>query len=69
MHCWHQRVRVRKADAGDRYGDMAVDRGRARAVHEEWKKLARPPKGDLRRPLWLARSVRPTDAAYRLPPV
>jgi len=66
MHCWHQRVRVRKADPADRYGDVGVDRNRARAVHEEWRRLVRPPKGDLRRPLWLARSVRPTDAAFRL---
>ena len=32
MHCWHQRVRVQKADAADRFGDIVVDRGRARAV-------------------------------------
>jgi hypothetical protein len=67
MHCWHQRVRVRKAEPEDRYGDVVVDRSRARAVHEEWQKLARPPKGNLRRPLWLARAVRPADDAYRLP--
>jgi hypothetical protein len=67
MHCWHQRVRVRKALHDDRYGDVAVDRKRAHAVHEEWRRLARPPTGDLRRPFWLARSVRPVDGAYRLP--
>jgi anaerobic selenocysteine-containing dehydrogenase len=66
MHCWHQRVRVRKAEAGDRYGDVAVDRRRARATYDEWSRLARPPKGALRRPLWLARSVRPADEAYRI---
>lgn len=67
MHCWHQRVRVRKAEPSDRYGDVVVDRSRARAVHAAWARLARPPKGGLRRPLWLARAVRPTDDAYRLP--
>jgi len=66
MHCWHQRVRVRKADPGDRYGDLVVDRKRAREVHEEWRRLVRPPTGDLRRPLWLARAVRPADSAFRL---
>jgi hypothetical protein len=67
MHCWHQRVRVRKAEPSDRYGDVVVDRSRARAVQEEWRRLVRPPTGDLRRPLWLARAVRPADDAYRLP--
>ena len=67
MHCWHQKVQVRKADPGDRFGDIAVDRGRARAVYEEWSKLTRPPTGDLRRPLWFARAVRPHDDAFRLP--
>jgi len=67
MHCWHQRVRVRKAEQGDRYGDMGVDRRRAREVHEQWSRLVRPPAGELRRPLWFARAVRPSDDAYRLP--
>ncbi|MHC4958876.1 MAG: molybdopterin-dependent oxidoreductase [Planctomycetota bacterium] len=66
MHCWHQKVKVRKADPGDRYGDISVDRAKARAVYEEWLKMTRPPTGDLRRPLWFARAVRPTDEAYRL---
>jgi len=25
MHCWHQMVRVERAGAGDRYGDIFVD--------------------------------------------
>jgi anaerobic selenocysteine-containing dehydrogenase len=65
MHCWHQRVRVRRAPDGDRFGDVVVDRARARAVWEEWRALTRPAAGELRRPLWLARAVRPADAAYR----
>jgi anaerobic selenocysteine-containing dehydrogenase len=68
MHCWHQRVRVRKAEPGDRYGDVVIDRRRARAVYDEWRAFARPATGELRRPLWLARAVRPADEAYRLPP-
>ena len=66
MHCWHQAVRVRPAEPTDRYGDIVVDRGKARAVWEEWRAMTRPPKGELRRPLWLPRSARPTDDAYRL---
>ncbi|MHC4577263.1 MAG: formate dehydrogenase, partial [Planctomycetota bacterium] len=65
MHCWHQRVRLRRAPDGDRFGDVVVDRARARAVWEEWRALTRPAAGELRRPLWLARAVRPADAAYR----
>jgi anaerobic selenocysteine-containing dehydrogenase len=66
MHCWHQKVRVTRAEPGDRFGDIEVDRGKARAVYERWRALTRPPEGELRRPLWLARAVRPADRAYRL---
>ncbi|MGQ0613768.1 MAG: molybdopterin-dependent oxidoreductase [Planctomycetaceae bacterium] len=66
MHCWHQVVTVRKAEPGDAFGDIAVDRARARAVYQEWLRLARPAAGELRRPLWFSRAVRPADEAYRL---
>ena len=66
MHCWHQKVKVVAAHPDDRFGDIMVDRGKARAVYEEWRKMTRPPKGDLRRPLWFARAVRPADEAYQL---
>jgi len=65
MHCWHQRVTVRAAEADDRFGDIAVDRARARAVYEEWLAMTRPPEGDLRRPLWIPRHVKPAESAYR----
>ena len=68
MHCWHQRVRVSRAEAGDRFGDIVVDRAKARAVYEEWSRLVRPARGPLRRPLWFSRAVRPAEEAYRLPP-
>ena len=66
MHCWHQRVRVSKAEPGDRFGDIEVDRAKAREVYERWRAMTRAPRGPLRRPLWLARAVRPADEAYRL---
>jgi anaerobic selenocysteine-containing dehydrogenase len=52
MHCWHQRV----------------DTSRSMEIYREWLKLTRPAPGPggLRRPLWLARAVRPSDEAYRL---
>jgi anaerobic selenocysteine-containing dehydrogenase len=67
MHCWHQKVRVTRAEPGDRFGDIVVDRAKARAVYEEWSRLVRPARGPLRRPLWLSRAVRPAESAYRLP--
>ena len=42
MHCWHQAVRIRPAEPGDRHGDIAVDTGRARQVYRDWLALARP---------------------------
>jgi len=67
MHCWHQKVRVRRAEPGDRYADIHVDFARARAVYRKWLALTRPASGDLRRPIWLFRPVKPALEAYRLP--
>ncbi len=70
MHCWHQKVRLERARPGDLYGDVEVDTNLSMEVYREWLALARPAPGPdgLRRPLWLARAVRPADSAYRLPP-
>lgn len=67
MHCWHQKVRVRPAEPEDRYGDVVVDHARARDVYRRWLALARPAGGELRRPIWLFRPVKPALEAYRLP--
>ena len=66
MHCWHQRVRVERAFAEDRYGDVRVDTNESMTIYREWLSLTRPGPGPggLRRPLWLSRAVRPTDEAY-----
>jgi len=64
MHCWHQVVRVEPAHPEDRYGDLLVDTHASMAVYREWLALARPARGPLRRPLELARAVRPVDAAF-----
>ena len=71
MHCWHQAVRVRRAEAGDRYGDVSVDTEEARRVYREWMEATRPaaqvsPDGT-RRPYWLLRPLKPSREAYRLP--
>jgi anaerobic selenocysteine-containing dehydrogenase len=71
MHCWHQAVRVRRAEPGDRYGEIAVDTGRSHQVFQDWLTRTRPatehsPDGT-RRPHWLIRPLRPSREAYRLP--
>jgi anaerobic selenocysteine-containing dehydrogenase len=72
MHCWHQAVRVRKAESGDAYGDIAVDTAKAHATYRQWLERTRAadrysPDGT-RRPHWLMRPLRPTREAYRLAP-
>ncbi|HTN25496.1 MAG TPA: hypothetical protein VL120_16015, partial [Solirubrobacteraceae bacterium] len=67
MHCWHQKVRVRKALPDDRYADIHVDFAKARDVYRKWLAVTRPASGELRRPIWLFRPVKPALGAYALP--
>ncbi|MEJ5247632.1 MAG: molybdopterin-dependent oxidoreductase [Caldilinea sp.] len=73
-HCWLQKaVNVRKADPGDRHGDVWVDTNRSMQVYREWLALTRPanrfsPDGN-RRPLWLKRPLKPQAVYYKLPKV
>jgi hypothetical protein len=66
MHCWHQKVTLQKASAGDRYGDVFVDTGRAHEAYKRWLAKTRggPGPGGLRRPLWMNRPLRPTLEAF-----
>jgi anaerobic selenocysteine-containing dehydrogenase len=71
MHCWHQAVRVKKAQPGDRFGDISVDTARARGIYDDWLAKTRPadefsPDG-LRRPYWLVRPLKPSREVYKLP--
>ncbi len=64
-------MRVRKAEPGDRYGDIAIDAERAHDVYKEWLTLCCPahqhsPDGT-RRPYWLLRPLKPGREACRLP--
>jgi len=73
MHCWHQAVRVRKADLQDRYGDISVDSDKSYAAYKKWLDMTRPadrvsPDGT-RRPYWLLRPLKPGREVYRLPVV
>jgi len=67
MHCWHQKVNIKLAQDGDRYGDISVDTSLSREIYEQWKEGTRPAPGPggLRRPLHMHRPLRPTDDAYR----
>jgi anaerobic selenocysteine-containing dehydrogenase len=70
MQCWHQKVIVTPAHADDRYADVFVDLNKSMEAYHEWLAKTRPAPqhgpGNLRRPLWFARAVRPADDAYRL---
>jgi anaerobic selenocysteine-containing dehydrogenase len=70
MHCWHQAVRVRRAEPGDVHGDVVVDVAKSHEVYRRWLAKARSahdcsPDGT-RRPEWLIRPVRPAKSAWRL---
>jgi len=61
MHCWHQKVRIRPAEADDYYGDIYVDTERSMEIYREWVEKTRPaggPDGE-RRPKWLKRPISP----------
>ena len=62
------KVRVECAGPEDRYGDVFVDTNKSFQVYEQWLKQTRPAPGPdgLRRPLWFARAVRPSDEVYRM---
>jgi anaerobic selenocysteine-containing dehydrogenase len=68
QHCWHQKVRVTKAGADDKYGDVFVDTNKSHEVYKRWLSKTRPAPGpnNLRRPLWLPRSYKPAPEAYYL---
>jgi molydopterin dinucleotide binding protein len=70
MHCWHQAVRIRKAEGRDRHGDVTVDTAKSAAMYHEWmagcrSALTVSPDGT-RRPYWLLRPLKPARDAYAL---
>ena len=72
-HVWLQKaVSVRRAQPGERHGDVWVDTRRSMEVYREWRALTRSavhysPDGT-RRPYWLKRPLKPARSAYALPP-
>ncbi len=71
QHCWHQAVRVRRAESGDRYGDISVDAKLAHEVYRKWLSMTRPADthspDNTRRPYWLLRPLKPAREFFRLP--
>ena len=71
-HCWLQRaLSVRRAEPGERHGDVFVDTKKSMEVYQRWHGLTRSavdhsPTGE-RRPYWLKRPLKPVRAAYKLP--
>jgi anaerobic selenocysteine-containing dehydrogenase len=71
MHCWHQAVRVKRAQPGDNTGDVFVDTAKSREVYRKWLAMTRPadkfsPDGT-RRPYWMLRPLKPAREFYDLP--
>jgi len=68
MHCWHQKVTVEPARPGDEHGDVFVDTNKSFEIYKQWLAMARPAPGPdgLRRPLWLARPLRPAEETFYL---
>ena len=63
-------MRIRKAESGDRYGDISVDTDKSHEVFKNWLAMTRSardvtPDGT-RRPYWLMRPLKPGKTAYRL---
>jgi hypothetical protein len=67
MHCWHQKVKVDKARPEDGYGDILVDTNKSFEVYRRWLQMTRPAPGpgNLRRPRWFQRPLRPHPVAYQ----
>ena len=67
-NCWLQKVRIEKAHADDRYGDVFADTQKGYEVYLAWKAMCRPvtEPGALRRIPWLNRPQNPHSDAWRL---
>ena len=63
-------VTVEPAKEGDEHGDVFVDTDKSFAIYKEWLAMARPAPGPdgLRRPLWLARPLRPSEEMFYVQP-
>ena len=68
MQCWHQKIKVERAQAEDKYGDVVVDTNKSMAVYRRWLEMTRPAPGpdQLRRPLWFKRPLSPQKSLFYL---
>lgn len=70
MHCWHQAVRIRKANPDETNGQILADTAKSHAIFHEWLAKTRharavSPDGT-RRPYWMMRPLKPAKDAYIL---
>jgi hypothetical protein len=65
-NCWLQKVRIEKAHADDKYGDVVADTNKAHEIYKQWKATCRPVQGagKLRRIPWLNRPLAPVKEAW-----
>ncbi|MCH8328556.1 MAG: formate dehydrogenase, partial [Candidatus Marinimicrobia bacterium] len=66
-HCWHQKVKLTRPAAGEKYGDIVVDTNKSHEVFKQWNALAKAREthpGGLRRPLWLGRPLTPAKEHF-----
>lgn len=70
MHCWHQAVRLQKAEPEDKPGDIFVDTQKSRQVYKNWIAMTRPADkyspDQTRRPYWMLRPLKPAREYYKL---
>ena len=53
MMDWHQKVRVTKAEPGDKFGDISVDTNKSHEIYKQWLQKTKPgPVNGLRLPKW-----------------
>ena len=73
QHCWHQAVRVSKAEPGDAYGDIFVDTTKSHEIYLKWLDLTRNALAvspdETRRPYWMMRPLKPSKEIFKLPKV
>ncbi len=61
-HCWLQKVSLSKPGPGEKYGDIFVDTNKSFEYYKKWNQWAKDREthpDNLRRPLWMGRTLAP----------
>jgi len=68
-HCWLQKVSLSKPGPGEKYGDIFVDTNKSFEYFKQWNQWARDREthpDNLRRPLWMGRTLAPVKDEFYL---